>query len=44
MDLLPLFRRCGTFPVVGMARQIMLSGGADWRIITDPTGGVAIAV
>ena len=44
MDLLPLFRRCGTGPVVGMVRQIMLSGGADWLIITDPTGGVAITV
>ena len=26
------------------AKSAMLSGGADWLIITDPTGGVAIAV
>lgn len=44
MDLQPLFRRCGTGPVEGMVRRIMPTDCTDWLIITDPAGGVAVAV
>jgi hypothetical protein len=44
MDLQPLFRRCGTGPVEGIVHRIMPDGGADWLIITEPAGGIAVAV
>jgi len=44
MDLMPLFRRCGTGPTEGVARRIMTGEKGQWQIITDPVGGVTVAV
>lgn len=44
MDLLPLFRRCGTGPTEGVVRRIMTAGKGQWQIITDPPNGIAVAV
>ena len=44
MDLLPLFRRCGTGPNDGIVRRIQPAGRQDWLLITDPVGGVTVAV
>lgn len=44
MDLLPLFRRCGTGPAEGMVRRIMTTEKSEWKIITDPAGGIPVAV
>jgi hypothetical protein len=44
MDLMPLFRRCGTGPTEGLVRRIMTSEKGQWQIITDPVGGVTVAV
>ncbi|MCE8547559.1 hypothetical protein KBY25_17175 [Ruegeria pomeroyi] len=44
MDILPLFRRCGTGPTEGVVRRIMPAGATDWQIITDPPDGVVVAV
>ena len=44
MDLLPLFRRSGPCPVEGVVRRVMPPDSLEWLIITDPAGGVAIAV
>ena len=44
MDLLPLFRRCGTGPTEGVVRRIMTTEKGLWQIITDPQGGVTVAV
>jgi len=44
MDLLPLFRRCGTGPTEGVMRRIQPVGRQDWLLITDPAGGIPVAV
>lgn len=44
MDLFPLFRRCGTGPAAGVVRRIMTTEKNQWQIITDPVGGVTVAV
>ena len=44
MDLMPLFRRCGTGPTEGVVRRIMTGDKSQWQIITDPVGGVTVAV
>ncbi|MBD9529152.1 hypothetical protein [Paracoccus sp. PAR01] len=44
MELLPLFRRCGTGPTEGSVRRIQLPGRSDWLQITDPAGGVTVAI
>lgn len=44
MDLMPLFRRCGTGPTEGVVRRIMTGEKVEWQIITDPAGGVAVTV
>jgi hypothetical protein len=44
MELLPLFRRNGTGPTEGIMRRIMLPDGPEWLIITEPVGGIAVAV
>lgn len=44
MDLIPLFRRCGTGPTEGVVRRIMTGEKGQWQIITDPVGGVTVAV
>ena len=44
MDLMPLFRRCGTGPTEGVVRRIMTGEKGEWQIITDPVGGVTVAV
>lgn len=44
MDLLPLFRRCGTGPREGLIRRVQPFGRDDWLIITDPAGGILVAI
>lgn len=45
MELLPLFRRCGTGPAQGSMRIIQPAVGRnDWLLITEPAGGLAVAV
>ena len=44
MDLLPLFRRSGPTPTEGMVQRIMPNESSDWLIITDPAGGIPVAV
>lgn len=44
MELLPLFRRCGTGPTEGIMRRIQPAGRLDWLPITDPAGGIPVAV
>jgi hypothetical protein len=44
MELLPLFRRCGTGPSEGVMRRIQHLGHQDWLLITDPAGGIPVAI
>lgn len=44
MELLPLFRRSGTGPTEGVMRRIQSIGRQDWLPITDPAGGIPVAV
>ncbi|MCG6560731.1 hypothetical protein MB818_21210 [Ruegeria sp. 1NDH52C] len=44
MDILPLFRRCGTGPTEGVMRRIMPTGASEWQIITDPPDGIMVAI
>ena len=44
MELLPPYRRRGTGPTEGVMRRIQPVGRQDWLLITDPTGGIPIAV
>ena len=44
MDLLPMFRRCGTGPSEGILKRIQPAGRQDWLLITDPAGGIPVAV
>lgn len=44
MDLLPLFRRCGTGPGEGLIRRVQPFGRDDWLLITDPEGGILVAI
>ena len=44
MELLPLFRRCGTGPSEGIMRRIQPLNRQDWLLITDPVGGIMVAV
>jgi hypothetical protein len=44
IDVMALFRRCGTGPAEGIVRRIRLPGARDWQIISDPVGGISVAV
>ena len=44
MELMPLFRRCGTGPSEGIMRRIQPAGRQDWLLITDPACGITVAV
>jgi len=44
MELLPLFRRCGTGPTEGVMHRIQPIGREDWLLITDPASGIPVAV
>ena len=44
MELLPLFRRCGTGPTEGVMRRIQRLDRQDWLLITDPQGGIAVTI
>ena len=44
MELLPLFRRCGTGPSEGVMRRIQPLGRQDWLLITEPAGGIPVAI
>ncbi|MBC9247498.1 hypothetical protein H4P12_12435 [Paracoccus sp. 11-3] len=44
MELLPLFRRCGTGPTEGVMRRIRPVDREDWLLITDPVGGITVAI
>ena len=44
MELMPLFRRCGTGPTEGFMRRIQMLNRTEWLLITDPVGGIVVAV
>ena len=44
MDLLPLFRRCGSGPSRWLIRRVQPVGREDWLYITDPAEGMPVAV
>ena len=44
MELLPLFRRCGSGPAEGIIRRIQPLTHQDWLLITDPAGGIPVAM
>ena len=44
MELLPLFRRCGTGPTEGIMRRIQRLNRPEWLMITDPVGGIVVTV
>ena len=44
MELLPMFRRCGTGPSHGLLRHIKPCDGDTWHYITDPEQGVDVSV
>ncbi len=44
MELLPMFRRCGTGPRQGLLRRIKPYDGDTWHYITDPAKGVEVSV
>ena len=44
MDILPIFRRCGTGPTVVKLMRIKPAGAEDWIYITEPCDGVAVSI
>lgn len=44
MELLPLFRRCGTGPTERVMRRIQPLGRQDWLLITDPVAGLPVTI
>lgn len=44
MELLPLFRRCGTGPSEGVMRRIQPLARQDWLLITDPAVGISVGL
>jgi hypothetical protein len=44
MELMPLFRRCGTGPTEGIMRRIQMLNRPEWLLITDPVGGIVVTV
>lgn len=44
MELLPLFRRCGTGPTEGVMRRIQPLDRQDWLLITDPAAGLPVTI
>lgn len=44
MDLMPLFRRCGTGPSEGSMQRIQPEGRNEWLLITEPVRGISVAV
>ena len=44
MDILPMFRRCGTGPTVVKLMRIKPAGAEDWIYITEPHDGVAVSI
>jgi len=44
MEVLPLFRRCGTGPAVATVRRIMVVDSTEWQVITEPAAGIPVAV
>jgi hypothetical protein len=44
MDILPMFRRCGTGPTVVKLMRIKPTGTEDWVFITEPSDGVEVSI
>ena len=44
MDILPMFRRCGTGPTVIKLMRIKPAASEDWLYITEPRDGVAVSI
>ena len=44
MELLPLFRRCGSGPAEGIMRRIQPLNRQDWLLITDPVEGIPVGL
>lgn len=44
MDILPMFRRCGTGPTVTKLMRIKPAGSEAWGYLTEPIDGVEVSV
>ena len=44
MEMLPLFRRCGTGPTERLMRRIQPLERQDWLLITEPADGLSVSV
>ena len=44
MELMPLFRRCGSGPTEAVMRRIQPLNRQDWLLITDPAGGIPVGL
>ena len=44
VDILPIFRRCGTGPQSAHLQRVRPLGAADWLYITEPAEGVPVSI
>ncbi|MCC5974181.1 MAG: hypothetical protein JJT81_09020 [Rubellimicrobium sp.] len=44
IDILPIFRRCGTGPQSAHLQRVRPLGGGEWLYITEPTEGVLVSI
>jgi hypothetical protein len=44
MELMPLFRRCGSGPAEAIMRRIQPLNRQDWLLITEPVGGIPVGL
>lgn len=44
MDILPMFRRCGTGPTVVKLMRIKPAGSEGWVYVTEPNDGVDVSI
>ncbi|PKQ10699.1 MAG: hypothetical protein CVT70_18095 [Alphaproteobacteria bacterium HGW-Alphaproteobacteria-1] len=44
MDIVPMFRRCGTGPTTAQLRRLRTEDATDWLFVTDPPEGVDVSI
>jgi hypothetical protein len=44
MDIVPMFRRCGTGPKTAQLRRLRTEDTTDWLFVTDPLEGVDVSI
>jgi hypothetical protein len=44
MDIVPMFRRCGTGPKTAQLRRLRTEDATDWLFVTDPPEGVDVSI